>query len=815
MIPFLLWYLLISVVGLIAFPIVFRLLPALADRGYGISRAFGLLVWAFGYWLLGSLGLLSNDVGSLLITLAVLIAIAVAAWQRSGPELIRDWLRQNRPVILIAELLFLLSFAAWTLVRSANPEIIATEKPMELAFVNAIIQSEAFPPNDPWLSGYAISYYYFGFVMTAMLSMVTGVSTGAGFNLSVALIFALSALGAYSLVYNLLALRMAEADSPSRADRQARFALLAPLFLVLLSNAEGFLEWLHGRGLFWQIQDGVAVSSRFWSWLAIKNLTDVPDLTSSGAPTRFWWWWRASRVVGDTNFNGGEMEVIDEFPFFSFLLADLHPHVLAIPFALLALTLALNLYLGGASDKVGRDWFQINISPLMLGVSALVMGGLAFLNTWDFPIYVAVFAGAYTLREVQREGWDWPRLFDFMTLALAVVLGGVLLYVPFYLGFSSQAGGILPNLINPTRGAHLWVMFGPLLVLLFAMLLYSARRDQLKGRLQPAIILTLVIVLGLWTLSILLASVIAALPEGQAAIGALGAPDAAALMQESLSRRLAAIGGLLTLAALVALSLNLTLRHTTEREPGATALSSGTRADLFAALLILFGTLLVLVPEFLYLRDQFGTRMNTVFKFYYQSWLLWSLAAAYGSGVLLQEWRGRIGRLFPVVVAAVLIVGLTYPYFAILTKTNRFQPADGLTLDGTLHGSYLSSDDRAAVAWLTEAPSGTLIEAVGGSYTGYARISAHSGMPALLGWPGHESQWRGGAAEMGSRQTDIEQIYRAGNWSRVSDLLAQYDVRYVYVGPLERSTYSVNENVFRANMPIAFESGQVTIYEVP
>lgn len=813
MIPFLLWYLLTTLLGLIAFPIVFRLLPALADRGYGVSRAFGLLTWAFGYWLLGTLGFLENNTGSLVVMLAALAALSVWAWQRTGADLIRDWLRQNRRLLITGEVLFFVAFALWVLVRSANPEIVATEKPMELAFVNAIVQSPNFPPQDPWLSGYAISYYYFGFVMTAMLSMGTGVATGAGFNLAIALIFALSSLGAYSLVYNLLALRKARVESAAASGLHPFYALFGPLFLVLLSNAEGFLELLHSRGLFWQTGASGTPTSSFWSWLAIKNLTEAPNAAAGGTPSRFWWWWRASRVVGDTNFTGGEIEVIDEFPFFSFLLADLHPHVLAIPFALLAITLALNLFLGGASGQVGRSWYRLNLSPLMLGTSALVMGGLAFLNTWDFPIYVTIFAAAYTLREVQSEGWARSRLFDFLGVGLVVGVGGVLLYLPFYIGFSSQAGGILPNLINPTRGAHLWVMFGPLLVLLFALLTYNLRREGKGERAKRALILTLIIVLGLWTLSIFLASVIAALPQGPAAISALGAPDAASLMQESLSRRLAALGGLLTLAALIGLALNVILRQTTstsEMTPGPLA-----RADLFAALLVLVGTLLVLTPEFLYLRDQFGTRMNTVFKFYYQSWLLWSIAAAYGSGVLLQEWRGWSGRVYALAFVGVMVIGLTYPYFAIGTKTNGFQPEAGLTLDGTLHNSYLNDNDRAAVAWLTEAAPGTLIEAVGGSYTSYGRISVHSGMPALLGWPGHESQWRGGAAEMGSRQADIEQIYRGGSWNRVSELLEKYNVRYIYVGSLERSTYPINENNFRANLEPVFEAGQVTIYEVP
>ncbi len=83
---------------------------------------------------------------------------------------------------------------------------------MELAFINAILKSPTFPPNDPWLSGYAISYYYFGYVLTAMLAALTGITGGVAFNLSISLVFALASIGAYGLVFNLLAVAREHLD---------------------------------------------------------------------------------------------------------------------------------------------------------------------------------------------------------------------------------------------------------------------------------------------------------------------------------------------------------------------------------------------------------------------------------------------------------------------------------------------------------------------------------------------------------------------------------------------------------------------------
>ncbi len=343
MIFFLLWYFIVSLVGWLTIPLAYRLLPALPDRGFLFSRTLGWLLWGFLFWLLASLGVVHNDVGGLLLALLVLVALSLWALRRGARQELSGWLRQHLGMVLQGEALFLLAFAAWTVVRAANPDIFGTEKPMELAFINAILGSPTFPPHDPWLSGYAISYYYFGYVLVAMLARLTGTPGGVAFNLGVALVFALSALGAYGIVYDLLA-------QLKQAGRRIALGLawLGPFFVLIVSNLEGFLEMLYHRGLFWRADASGQLTSPFWRWLDILELNQPPAPPFSWLPrlygTGSWWWWRASRVVQDYDFSGNPKEVIDEFPFFSYLLADLHPHVLAMPFALLAIGLALNLY---------------------------------------------------------------------------------------------------------------------------------------------------------------------------------------------------------------------------------------------------------------------------------------------------------------------------------------------------------------------------------------------------------------------------------------------------------------------------------------
>lgn len=232
---------------------------------------------------------------------------------------------------------------------------------------------------------------------------------------------------------------------------------------------------------------------------------------------------------------------------------------------------------------------------------------------------------------------------------------------------------------------------------------------------------------------------------------------------------------------------------------------------------IVFGGLLVLAPEFVYLRDQFGWRMNTVFKFYYQAWALWSLAAAFGFVVIIREVRGFKSGLFSIVITLVLLAGLIYPALSLPNKTDNFNlnTPERRTIDGAAYLGTYNPDDYLAIQWLTLARPGTVAEAVGGSYTEFARVSTYSGQPSVLGWPGHESQWRGGSTEMNGRSEDLAKLYTTSNWIETQTILKRYDIRYVYLGPLERSTYAVDDRKFSTNLSEAYNQGQVVIYEVP
>ena len=341
-------------------------------------------------------------------------------------------------------------------------------------------------------------------------------------------------------------------------------------------------------------------------------------------------------------------------------------------------------------------------------------------------------------------------------------------------------------------------MWGTLLLPIFFWMI-SLWRGKINWKSGFGLVLGLL--LALWLFAWLLTWVASiATPTLSGSLTSLqGATDFNDLFLRATARRGEYIGSALTLLLVAGGAVSLLFFR--KKSVNAEQADIHTRAVSFILLLTLLGSLLIIAPEFFYLRDQFGTRMNTIFKFYYQAWILWSLAAAYGTVILLKKKRG-------VVIVALIMMGLVYPVYGVMSKANF----DNLTLDSA---AYIHQDEAAAIAWLERAPDGVILEAVGGSYTGYARISTNTGLPTVLGWPGHESQWRGGYEEIGSRQGDVEAIYTISNWEETKRLLGIYDVRYIVVGMLEETTYTVNREKFEYYLEPVFTQGGVMIYLVP
>ncbi len=845
----LVWYLTLQLFALAGLPLAFVWLRHLPSRGYAAAKALGILLSGILFWWAGTTHLLHNTTGAILTVVAILFVGGIRAMRRQSKQVIVSWWQANLAFVVLTEILFALAFFAWVAVRAAQPQLETAggEKWMEIAYLNAVLRSTSFPPHDPWLSGFAISYYYLGYLLMGMLTRLATLPASVAFNLCNASWFALAAVGGYGLVYNMLG------GAPSASDKLKRTfsALFGPLLMVVTGTGEGLMEVLHARGL---------LPPAFWAWLDIRNLNQPPQPPYAWVPQRFFWWWQASRTLRDYTPWGDHQEVIDEFPAFSFILGDMHPHVLALPFVLLAVTLALNHYHANARGKTpwGAGFRGLlrtitqNIRWDFLG-TALILGALGFLNTWDFPIYWAVMMGAIVMgrwraiKEAMDSGESLEpdarrgfTVFDVLwsILPQAVVLGflSVLCYLPFWIGLRSQAGGILPNLFNATRVQQFAVMFAPLLVPVAGVILGAAWRVSRAEKAQPdgnpvrfwsrLALWALGLIVGIAGMGLVFGVVsgypqIAAVLKGEPVPGFDVPPEVftSALQQRLLNPWVALI---LALGIGAAIAIITSRAHSSNRE------SNGD----FPLLLVLIGLLLTLAPEFVFLKDIFWTRMNTIFKFYFQAWVLWSLAGAWQIAQWLSEADSRsdpstvLGstsgltlRLGALVASSTLIcVGLVYTALAVPARAQEHGVP--WTLDGAAWVADVHPYDWQAIQWLNTHIAGRpiIVEAPADQHRAYVyegRVSALTGLPTVLGWAGHERQWRGNYEEQALREVAIETLFTTLDPATARGILADYNVKYIYIGPLEKTCYPTEGLAkFEAMLPVIYRNDGVVIYEV-
>jgi YYY domain-containing protein len=709
------FFALVEVVGLAAAPLAALAFGRLPGAGLGFAKPLGLLLLTWAVWMVASVGIAPYTTTTVIVAAAVMALAGglVAGRQRALRTRLAeprdggwwgrfraDWLAARalpsddparRSLWLGSEVVFAVAFAAMVLLVSYSPDVWGTEKPMDMAFVNATNASSSFPPHDPWMAGEDLNYYYLGHLTMAMLIRVTGVAPDVGYNVAFALLAALTAVAVFTLAGTLWA-----AARPHLAGVRGgpvATGLAAVVVCVVLGNLVGLREWLD----------------------------------AANPPSDFDWF-APSRVIPET---------INEFPWFSFLLQDLHAHVLALPPTLVALGFVLQVALRGPrGDAVWRGVAE----ALAAG---LAIGALYAVNSWSYPAAAGllVLAVLTWLRSTESSG---RRVYAIVWLAL-VLVASVVFVLPFWLNFDPAARGI--GWVSKRASFTSFVRDEFLLYGLFVGPLAAAFAARALATRRPLRTLAWAAVALAFVLSLLA-------PSDWAGVAALAAALAVAV-GALLSRRLAA-------------------------------------PERFLWLLVAGGLICLLVPEVVYVRDEFsGTslyRMNTVFKLGYQAWLLLALAAACALP-WASAWLPRAAwPLWAALTAILFLFAAIYPYAGTYARKSGF--ATSPSLDGLAWLRPSSRGDPAAIDWLRThtAGSAVVLEAVGEDYSafGHARISTFTGRATILGWGGHEVQWD---HQPGNRANDVKTLYTTADLDQARSLIARYHVGYVVFGPIERTTY--------------------------
>jgi YYY domain-containing protein len=508
-----------------------------------------------------------------------------------------------------------------------------------------------------------------------------------------------------------------------------------------------------------------AVAMYALAHLLCNRMRWLPLLTFLVVNPSFIWQLIQGKALGSVLWDSTRTvpNAINEYPLFSFVWGDLHAHVISIfnqVMFLFLLVYALERWKeAGQRERI-----------VLIVLTALSLGSMPPLNTWDVILYapLMIFVG-YLLwySGSLPEGAPGEGIFGVLKQTLSILAG-------------KRKKGAGPLLCRSWS----YLLLVPVLSVLFYLPYYLQMNSQ-----------------------------------GIQGIGVVHTPTPVTAFL--------LVNGIFIAIFLIYLAREIVRKPVWLLTPVPFALAGYAAAGIAALplaymlakkrrtpveLLAIAGLLVIILAEFFYLKDNMGDtyyRMNTVFKFYLPAWIIMGASAFSMVSLLLERPVSRM-KITKGMKDAALIAAI-----GILFVLPLAVPLDDQYRDATLDGlAYLDSThpgDARAVEFLRSLQGVTgIVEAEGGDYTYYSRISSFTGIPTIIGMPFHEYMWRS-EGWTGERTNDIRIIYEDPVQTRT--LMEKYGVNLLYVGDLERQSYTVR--VEEAGLPLIYDRSGVRIYSLP
>ena len=789
------WYLMLLLIGWLVFPIVYRVFSGLPDRGYGLIRMMGMLLVSWLAWIMGSLNLLPFTQWTIVFCILLIGAASVFLIYRNRHDFV-NYLTNHWKQFLGIEVIFLVIFIFSLYVRLGNPDLwqpwLGGEKPMEFAFFNAILKTVHFPPEHPWFSGHYINYYYYGYVIAAIPTKLLGIMPSIAFNLILPSWFAMTGIGVYSAGYNLFAgfhlIGNQDESEPPIIKRKPLLnwftkikakenlaivaGLLALVFVLFVGNLyEVRILWRYlpeASSVAW---DGSSIFGRTNAFINGAKQVLTTDQELPGNSGR--WYFDASRPI----LHDGPDTPIAEFPYFTFLYGDMHPHLLAMPIYGLVFGWLLSVLLTPLNKIKWKD----RILSLFMG--GIIFGSFRATHTWDYPTYIALGILVLFWMIWQVKNIDFITKIKHICVYVLTFVGfSVILYWPFshwfrteYVSLEIWKGARTPLFdYLSVFGVFLFVMIS-----LMVVELYSDIRTGYKKWMESS---------G-WKIFIpgILLLVLISIPY---------------ILSRSDYKVLAfAFPLLIAIFYLIFIKRELTFLQ---------------RLNWW---LFGIGFGITFVVEVLVLKGDSG-RSNMVFRMYNQAWFILGLALSLAimdivPKVIKKTYKIKITWFvtFFVLVACVF----AYPLIATGKKMNDRWPAiqnPPHTLDGALfmlgedpatgvvnpaiysdEGRIIDlSKDYAGIKYMQDFVPGTpvIVEGQTQEYRWGARYSIHTGLPTVIGWNWHVRQHNslldGSIVE--NRIREVAEFYNTDDIQAALEFLNKYEVQYIIVSDLERVYYS-------------------------
>ncbi len=740
------WWTIVFLFGAIGFPLARSLFTSWWDQGYALAKAVGLAFGTWGVWVLASLHIVPFSQASIIGVCVVLfigglylnkgISAKIKNPSLGAKSLLLDTKRFPWIFILIEEIMFFGLLVTWAWVKGHEPSIRSLEKFMDFGFTQSILNSRFFPAPDMWYAGEPINYYYFGHTSMAVLTKLSGLSLSYAYNLMLATLFALTASLTLSIAIEIIRHGLPVVREAKASVRRVAMIVAGGVLTSFVVTLGGNLQTLYA------FTKGYVGENPppFWTLL-----WRIDELGRIGEGITKYWYANATRFIPFT---------IHEFPSYSFVVSDIHGHVLSLPFVLLAFALLLTFFVltgrpsfSNASETRGY-WGRLILFGLL--------GGILFMtNALDGPIYVGLLAVLILCL------WVWDRISVKVAL-LSLFVSGVSMIVaaaPFLLHFKSFVSGIGVNCAPAAMASRKVFIF------LF--------EGVDKCQHSPLWMLALLWGFFMYCLCWLYVTRV----RGKRPGGTEGFL--------TLDRFLFLVGGFCFLLLLFPEFFYFKDIYPAHFRSN-TMFKLGYQA--FIMLGIISGYTIVLLTAVL-------TRIKRVLF-----------------------WVFLLPQLFLVCIYPYFSVNSYFGNLRTYDTLNGLDWLAEQYPDDDAAIMWLNSEftaGRLINRYPAVSQTPVIVEADGESYTDFERVSAFTGLPTVIGWGVHEWLWRGTYDVVSPRREDVLKMYTGNDSDSVRRLLDSYGVSYIIVGSKEREKFTdLNETVLGKVGQVVFRRGITTVYRV-
>jgi uncharacterized membrane protein len=418
------WWFLFFAIGTISIPLCWLIFKKFAGIGYGFAKTIGFLTIAYLSFVGGILHILPFTKLSLFIILFFYVSVNYYILIKYKQEISSQVLKNIRTLVA-QEIIFTIGFIFWSYVRAHQPDMIGLEKFMDLGFINSILRAKYLPPVDMWFTGQPINYYWFGHFFVAVITKLSNIPSSITYNLMLASILGLVSMATFSISTTLIK------SLNIKLDKRVIYAagIISAILLVFAGNFHTPIYILReGRSKYW-----------------------YPD---------------ATRFIG---YNPDiDDKTIHEFPIYSFVVSDLHAHLINLPFVLLYISLLFNF----TSSKTKQSK---NILLIPLG---FVLGVMFMTSTWDFGNYLLLTGIVLLIFNIRKYKFNIAVVLETGKTLATIFPISMLTALPFILNFDSLAKGVkLVNSHSPLwQLAILWG-FPAVLTAIFVLLLVSFKKS--------------------------------------------------------------------------------------------------------------------------------------------------------------------------------------------------------------------------------------------------------------------------------------------------------------------------------------------------